>query len=159
MPARPNHEPARLSTALLALLCACGDADPAVGDGGRDAGRARDEDGGPPDRPRSDGGSTRTDAAPIGTGDFDARCAAAGVLRCVGFDDDADIGRTWGAISGTLSGAATPELDVAEKASGRSSLRFTIPSNSGSDTSGSYWINFSDDLSVQFGENATFYVQ
>jgi hypothetical protein len=36
---------------------------------------------------------------------------------------------------------------------------FTIPSNSGADTSGSYFTNFSSDLSVQFGENSEFYVQ
>jgi hypothetical protein len=45
------------------------------------------------------------------------------------------------------------------KGSGAGSLRFEIPSNSGSDTSGSFWLNFSDDLSVQFGEGQEFYVQ
>jgi len=38
-------------------------------------------------------------------------------------------------------------------------LKFTIPSNSGADTSGSYFTNFSSDLSVQFGGNQEFYVQ
>jgi len=45
------------------------------------------------------------------------------------------------------------------KASGAGSLRFEIPSNTGADTSGSFWQNFSDDLSVQFGEGEEFYVQ
>jgi len=45
------------------------------------------------------------------------------------------------------------------KASGAGSLRFEIPSNSGSDTSGSFWLNFSDDLSNQFGEGDEFYIQ
>jgi hypothetical protein len=50
-------------------------------------------------------------------------------------------------------------MDAAVKASGSGSLRFTIPSNTGSDTSGAYFTNFSSDLSVQFGENAEFYLQ
>jgi hypothetical protein len=49
-------------------------------------------------------------------------------------------------------------LDTSTKASGNSSLKFTIPSNIGSNM-GSYWTNFSDDLSVQFGANADFYIQ
>ena len=50
-------------------------------------------------------------------------------------------------------------MDTAVKASGNGSLKFTIPSNSGSDTSGTYFTNFSSDLSVQFGENSEFFVQ
>jgi hypothetical protein len=50
-------------------------------------------------------------------------------------------------------------LDTSVKASGASSLKFTIPSNSGSDTSGAFFINFSNDLLTQFGENSDFYVQ
>src|SRR5205085_3928315 len=49
--------------------------------------------------------------------------------------------------------------DTSVKASGNSSLKFVIPSNSGADTSGSYFANFSPDLSIQFGENADFFVQ
>ena len=40
-----------------------------------------------------------------------------------------------------------------------STLKFTIPANSGSDSSGSYFTNFSKDLSAQFGENSEFFVQ
>src|SRR5581483_5543247 len=36
---------------------------------------------------------------------------------------------------------------------------FTIPPNSGANSSGSYFTNFADDLSVQFGENQEFYIQ
>jgi len=50
-------------------------------------------------------------------------------------------------------------LDATIKASGASSLKMTIPSNSGADTSGSYFTNFSPDLLTQFGENAEFYIQ
>jgi hypothetical protein len=97
------------------------------------------------------GGSTSSD--------FATRCAAPGVVRCVSFDQAADIAGTYGDNHGTLPGIAVPQLDSVNKASGNSSLRFTIPSNSGSSGSGSYFVNFSDDLSVQFGENSEFYVQ
>jgi hypothetical protein len=89
----------------------------------------------------------------------------------VGFDDPADFdigaggnqgayGRNAGIMppSGTSDYTrATPDTSI--KASGNSSLKFTIPSNSGADTSGSYFTNFSTDLSVLVGENAEFYVQ
>ena len=38
-------------------------------------------------------------------------------------------------------------------------MKFTIPPNSPADTSGSFFTNFSTDLSTQFSENAEFYVQ
>lgn len=95
----------------------------------------------------------------LGASDFLIRCASPGVVKCVGFDDSTDIAGKYGDNSGILSGATTPILDAAVKASGNSSLKFTIPSNSGADTSGSYFANFSNDLSVQFGENQDFYVQ
>jgi hypothetical protein len=77
----------------------------------------------------------------------------------VGFDSATDIAGTYGNNSGILSGATTPVLDTSVKASGASSLKFTIPSLSGADTSGSFFTNFSTDLSTQFSENAEFYVQ
>jgi hypothetical protein len=97
--------------------------------------------------------------ASIGTADFDTRCKAPGVIKCVGFDSASDITGGYGSNSGIFSGAATPALDTSVKASGASALKFTIPSNSPADTSGSYFTNFSSDLSVQFGENQEFYVQ
>jgi hypothetical protein len=125
------------------------------GDGGVDPGDTGVDDGvddGPAD---SSGG----DDGPVGTGDFDERCAAEGVLRCIGFDDASDLDGTFGDVSGTLVGATAPQLDAGVKASGASSILFTIPSNSGSDTSGSWFTNFSDDLSVQFDGDADFFVQ
>jgi hypothetical protein len=77
----------------------------------------------------------------------------------VGFDQASDIQGTFGDVSGSLAGDSAPELDPAAKASGASSIKFTIGSNSGSDSSGSYFTNFSDDLSVQFDGNADFFVQ
>jgi hypothetical protein len=77
----------------------------------------------------------------------------------VAFDAPADIAGESGGPTGITSGAATPELDMVIKASGASSLRFTVPPNSPADTSGSYWANFSDDYSVQFDSGEEFYVQ
>ena len=91
--------------------------------------------------------------------DFATRCADPNVLRCVGFDTTATLSGTYGDNSGTLPGAANPAIDTAIKASGAGSMKLTVPSNSGANTSGSYFINFSNDLSVQFGGNSTFYVQ
>lgn len=93
------------------------------------------------------------------TGDFNKRCMQPGVFRCVGFDKFSDIKGRQGQPSGIMIGASEPMLDASVKASGASSLKFTIPSKSGADTSGTYFTNFSDDLSVQFGENQEFFVQ
>jgi len=97
--------------------------------------------------------------ATSGPTDFQVRCGSPGVIRCVGFDSPADIVGKYGDNSGILVGATRPVLDTAIKASGESSLKFTVPSKSGADTSGSYFANFSEDLSSQFGENSEFYVQ
>jgi hypothetical protein len=88
---------------------------------------------------------------------FEARCAEPAVLKCVGFDAAAEVDPFIYPIYGTTEKRGHVVMDV--KASGAGSLRFEIPSNSGSDTSGSYWQNFSDDLSVQFGEGQEFFVQ
>jgi hypothetical protein len=89
----------------------------------------------------------------------------------VGFDSASDFesnggraGGAYGLNSGVIPPSGTTDftratMDTAIKASGNGSLKFTIPSNSGSDTSGAYFTNFSTDLSVQFGENSEFYVQ
>jgi hypothetical protein len=88
---------------------------------------------------------------------FEERCAQPGVVKCLGFDSqeqtDPFIYPPWG----LTTKRARIVTDV--KASGAGSLRFDIPSNTGSDTSGSFWQNFSDDLSIQFGEGDEFYVQ
>ncbi len=98
---------------------------------------------------------------PPGGGDFAARCQTPGVLECVGFDSPADIAGTWGDPSGVLPGDAQAPIliDAAVKASGNGSMKFTIPSNSGSGSSGSYFTNFSNDLLTQFGEGGEFYIQ
>src|SRR5882672_6106001 len=75
-------------------------------------------------------------------------------VRHITFMEDvapADIVGTWGDNHGSLPGDATPQLDSSVKCSGVSSLKFTIPSNSNANSSGSHSTNFSDDLSAQFG--------
>jgi hypothetical protein len=103
--------------------------------------------------------------------DFATRCAQPGVVKCVGFDDVSDFSNGNGGTSGAYgqnSGIFPPSgtsdysratRDTSVKASGNSALRFTIPANSGSDSSGSYFTNFSNDLSVQFDSGQEFYVQ
>jgi hypothetical protein len=107
----------------------------------------------------------------VGGSSFAERCAQPGVVKCVGFDTVTELNYGNGGVSGAYqqnSGILPPygtsdytraTLDTANKASGGGSLKFTIPANSGSDTSGSYFTNFSQDLSTQFGENSEFYVQ
>ncbi len=94
--------------------------------------------------------------------DFATRCAQAGVIKCVGFDDVGDFSTGSGGLNGAygynagiVPASGTSDYtravrDTSNKASGNSSLKFTIPSNSGADTSGTYFTNFSKDLSVQF---------
>ena len=93
------------------------------------------------------------------------------MVKCVGFDDAADFnigsggtGGAYGQNAGILPPWGTSDYtratrDTGLKASGNSSLRFTIPTNTGSDTSGTYFTNFSKDLSVQFDGGQEFYVQ
>jgi hypothetical protein len=90
---------------------------------------------------------------------FGQKCAQPGVVKCVGFDSPADLTGTYGDNSGTLPGDHVPEIDFTVKASGSGSLKFTVPSNSAANSSGSYFTNFSKDLSKQFGENSEFYVE
>lgn len=88
---------------------------------------------------------------------FDERCAAPGVVRCFGFDSAEATDAHLLAPSGSEERRAGVDFDLA--ASGGGSLRFEIPSHSGADTSGSFWLNFSDDLATQFGEGDEFFVQ
>jgi hypothetical protein len=102
---------------------------------------------------------------------FTDRCAQAGVVRCFGFDSDADFNTGTGGTNGAYQqnfGIVPPSgtsdysravRDTSIKASGNSSLKFTIPANSGSDSSGAFFANFSPDLSVRFDQNSEFFVQ
>ena len=127
---------ASLAALLGSALCACGGGGGGSGDG-----------------------SSAAPTPPPSSANFTTRCSQAGVLKCVGFDAPADISGTYGDNQGILSGATTPTLDTTVRASGASSLKMTIPSNSPADTSGSFFTNFSTDLATQFSENTEFYVQ
>ncbi len=107
----------------------------------------------------------------VPAGDFATRCTAPGVIKCVGFDSAADFNRGNGDQSGAYGdnfGIFAPSgtsdysksaRDLQIKASGASSLKFTIPSQSGADGSGAYFTNFSTDLKLQFGAGSELYLQ
>jgi len=99
------------------------------------------------------------DNSPEGSDDFQTRCAAPGVIKCIGFNTVADLGGGYGDNSGVFSGDSTPQLDFTVKASGAASLKFTVPSKSSANSSGSYFTNFSTNLATQFGANSEFYVE
>jgi hypothetical protein len=94
---------------------------------------------------------------PGGGVDFQTRCHGPGVIRCFGFDSASEVDPHVYPPTGQKDKRGRVVTDV--KASGAGSLRFEIPPHSGSDTSGSFWLNFKDDLSAQFGEGGEFYIQ
>ncbi len=117
-------------------------------------------------------------APPVNTAlpraDFATRCADPAVIRCIGFEPD-ELRENGGSIAwnerragaGTFVNGMGPddsldgrvELVSDQKASGRSSLKFTLPSKSGAGHAGQFYANFSDDHTIQFGEGDAFYIQ
>jgi hypothetical protein len=101
---------------------------------------------------------------------FALRCASPDVVRCVSLDTADQIPDLSKRELGDRQGRGPmglvrndhsdllPEFDCAV-AVGGCSLRFTIPSRSGPGASGSWFVNFSNDFSVRFGEGESFYVQ
>ncbi len=101
-------------------------------------------------------------APTAGAQDFVTRRSQPGVVKWVGFDDEGDLGsKRWPSNLGRIGnpGGLVPELDTTVKASGNSSLKFTIPRDLNGASPGSWYANFSPNLSVQFGENTEFFVQ
>lgn len=97
-----------------------------------------------------------------GSSDFQTRCSQSGVIKCVAFDSVADITGSWGINpQGVLpkSSGINPVIDSNIKASGTGSMKMTIPAGSPGGVVGDFFANFSNDYSVQFGENSEFYVQ
>lgn len=102
-------------------------------------------------------------AAPSTADTFAQRCAAAGVLRCEGFDTDTPFAYCsatgWSTPNCLQSGSSDDNInaqrDTAVKTSGASSLRFTAPPQASADTSGTWW----GDLGANFGPGDTLYVQ
>jgi hypothetical protein len=84
--------------------------------------------------------------------DFRRRCEAPGVVKCVGFDSEADILPFAYPDNG---GAYRASLDTKTTASGAGSLRFEIPSNSGQNSSGGWHTG----LGRSFGPGRILYVQ
>jgi len=111
--------------------------------------------------------SNSTDAA---LADFQARCAAPGVLRCEGWDDPADFTPASG-DSGYASGLYPAEdgtfqgvQDTSIMVSGAGSLKFNIRAGTvaplGSNPSGLWKANFGPDNNItQFGPHTTLYIQ
>ena len=91
--------------------------------------------------------------------DFEARCAAPGVLVCEGFDSASTFVFSPYQADGLYppygQSAVGGFQDASIKASGASALRFDIHGNTGSDPAG----NFSKNFGVTFGQNSTFYIQ
>jgi hypothetical protein len=88
--------------------------------------------------------------------DFKARCATLGVVRCFGFDSPDEV---LPHLDPAWDGVYRAHVVTDIKASGGGSLRFAIPPFSPANTSGEFWLEFADDLSVQFGAGEEFYVQ
>jgi hypothetical protein len=145
-----------LVLASTGLVASCGDETTLTDSGARSERDAARRDTGVEER---DGASARdagridrpTDRVPFGE-----RCEAPGVVRCIGFDATSDIE---GHVFAAGDGVERAEIATDVRSSGDGSLRFTVPGTSGSDGAGSFWTNFSDDLSVQFGEGEEFFVQ
>ena len=87
------------------------------------------------------------------TRDFQARCNAAGVVKCVGFDSPGDF--HGGQVNSSADGRVRPVMDKEIYASGGGSLRFEIPSRSPANSSG-YW---ADTLGARFGEGTVLHFQ
>ncbi len=106
-------------------------------------------------RPESSSNAPSPEAA------FEVRCHTPGVIRCVGFDSPSEISGREGDPSGLEIDPVdvAPVIDPTVKASGNGSLKFTIPSHGSAGSSGSFFADFSEDLSARFGPGEEFYVQ
>jgi hypothetical protein len=100
-------------------------------------------------------------ASVIGKADFQTRCHAPGVIKCVGFDSAADVTPNVN-IFPDGAGAFRYSLDKEIRASGQSSLRLLVPATASQNTSGRY----DDSLGGSFGppgsaaaNGTTFHVQ
>lgn len=122
-------------------------------------------------RARDQAGNTATAAAVTvtvsnvsqGTSDFTTRCSDPNIVRCYGFDTNAV--QSYSAPVGVDPSALGnyPTVDTSIYASGGGSLKFVIPSDAEANNAGEFHLDFTDDNSVQFGNNSSngseFYVQ
>jgi hypothetical protein len=94
------------------------------------------------------------DAGPV-TGDFAARCAGPGVVRCFPFDATSEIADRVLLAGDNQIHASIDSLSR----TGAGALRFDLPSQSGPNAAGAVWMHTSENLSVQFGEGDSLFVQ
>jgi hypothetical protein len=105
-------------------------------------------------------GSTSTSTT--ADADYQARCSAAGVVKCWGFDNPAtDLVLNKNIFAGT---STTPSQDTAVKTSGTGALKFTLPPppNGGANMAGKWEPQgqYGDyGLGREFGPGTSFYVQ
>ena len=113
---------------------------------------------------------------------FETNCKDASAVRCYSFEDQTDMetghpqgAKNCGGVAPSVRRIEDPsggigdctlqsstrcwDLDAATKATGKSALRMEIPDLTGSDTSGSFALNFSDDYTQVFGEGEEFYAR
>lgn len=95
------------------------------------------------------------DAASV-SGDFAARCAGPGVVRCTAFDADAEIA---GHVQLAGDDAVHAAIDTEVAATGAGSLRFDLPPRSSANAAGAVWLPVAEDPAIQFGEHTVLYVQ
>jgi len=110
------------------------------------------------ERPASLAESLSTKAAATEPQDFETRCHAQGVIVCTGFDSPGDFAAAKWPASGlypAADGVLRGTMDTTIVASGKSSLRFEIPTHSPANAAGSWRQN----LGREFGEGTTFYIQ
>jgi hypothetical protein len=100
--------------------------------------------------------SSPAQSQPDSDTDYKTRCSAPGVIRCFGFDSEGEVKPH---LDPAWDGVYRAVFDPTTKASGTGSLKFTIPTRSPANSSGDFWLDFADDLSVQFGAGEEFYVQ
>jgi|GEM_PF-1917298 len=98
-----------------------------------------------------------------GTADFATRCAALGVVRCNGFETDAEVVPETTVFKSDNN--IYPTRDTSQKASGNSSLRFSIPATVGANVAG-YWLQplwdearVGGTATAHFAPGETFYMQ
>ncbi|MEJ0021248.1 MAG: fibronectin type III domain-containing protein [Candidatus Doudnabacteria bacterium] len=86
---------------------------------------------------------------------FTSRCTAAGVVLCSGFDSADDIDSF---VSGNEVGTTLGVFDPTNQASGTGSMKFTIPSRTGANSSGDYE-RLINESSAGYKTGSVFFVQ
>lgn len=104
------------------------------------------------------------------TGDFAARCAAAGVVRCWAFNQVADLGTNAIAYAnvgvfhnGRLTCNTISTVDecptIDASAPGGPAMKFEVKSQTDAGTGGQWYGNFSTDYSARYGASQQFWIQ